>query len=1127
MRLSSLGVRKTTPFAVALVLLIWLAANVRSPAEDMLLRIDDAAAGRLLVAPVDLTAAAERCGQLPVDPARLRARAADGQAVPFQFIPEAGFDGRTRVAGTIVLRPLAAGSQTLTVASAASTATPAAPAAAWDGVVTTPAYAVTHDPERMGGLPWKIVFPASGKTFDEMRWNNRMHHRERGSFCVCDDPQPTVQRVADGPLCTVVRVRGRYVQSERAPASAPEAVYDWYYFRDEPLAHVTATIRQREPFTWHELHFLEMDYPREAFPQWAGGEPLQQGEFQDTKQTHTCRAWGLVHDGRHGIGIFQAGEALFYDAGAGTYLQAHGDAAWQPWGDTERRFSAWLWFGTHADPVSAMRAVARAPVAAARVTVSTDVVQASLETAARQLESAPPAERQRRWWQVQGARQLEAQGRLAEALQVAAGTLPPAWTVVSAGDLTLILERRADGIRVLDLADSQTRQRLITERPLPLFALTLRNAENKEETQLDAHSGWSRTAVTVAAPPAGPVELRWEQPADKRLGNLRVTARAAPDAAAGALRWQLAVEGQTAPWSVWQVVFPQVAVADLGPRAGVLFPKAAGEVQRGVWQRPFRFSGTYPSGWTSMQFMAAYREDPATGLYLAVHDPWGSTKELRCESRPQDRTVTLAYEHPVPDMGQPGNRFELSGAAVWQLLRGDWFDAACFYRDWVRREAKWYPRLTADGRADTPLWMRELSAWALGGGRPADCYAPMKGFAEFLEPPIGFHWYSWHQIPFDNDYPHYFPTQLGFAGGVHDLQAVGVSVMPYINGRLWDTRDKGGEDFEFTRVARPAVTKDEAGEPYTETYGSKESDGSPVKLGVMCPTTALWQTKVRETVLRLMNECGVRGVYIDQIAAAQPTLCFDRSHGHPLGGGHWWTEGYWQLLDALRQAMPADRMLTTECNGEPYIRCFDGYLTWHWQYDGQVPAFPAVYGGAIQMFGRSYGGGETKNLALRMRAGQQLVFGEQIGWLGPELAQEADNAPFFKSVVQLRRQLRRYFYAGEMARPPRLTGEIPTVRADWQWGGTAWVTTDAVLTGAWRLPAEKRLVLIFANVGDQPVTAGLKYDTALYGLAGPALKLVKLTPEGGREESTTPALIQRDVTFPPRSVWAWEVGSKE
>jgi len=124
--------------------------------------------------------------------------------------------------------------------------------------------------------------------------------------------------------------------------------------------------------------------------------------------------------------------------------------------------------------------------------------------------------------------------------------------------------------------------------------------------------------------------------------------------------------------------------------------------------------------------------------------------------------------------------------------------------------------------------------------------------------------------------------------------------MPYINGRLWDSRDRGVEDFQFTSVALPAVSKDEAGKPILESYGSKESDGEPVRLGVMCPTTSLWQDKIRETALRLMNECGTGGVYIDQIAAAPPVLCFDRTHGHPTGGGHWWTAGYWQFLDRLR-----------------------------------------------------------------------------------------------------------------------------------------------------------------------------------------------------------------------------------
>jgi len=555
----------------------------------------------------------------------------------------------------------------------------------------------------------------------------------------------------------------------------------------------------------------------------------------------------------------------------------------------------------------------------------------------------------------------------------------------------------------------------------------------------------------------------------------------------------------------------------------VFIPLAAGEVKKGLWQKSFRFSGTYPSGWTSMPFTAAYAADRSTGLYCAVHDPLGSTKDVTVESVPADRVVVLAFNHPAADMGTAGNDFELPGYAAWKLLRGDWFDAATTYRDWARDNAAWFPKLTAEGREDTPLWMRELSVWAQGGGAPEACVEKVRQFARFLGVPVGFHWYNWHQIPFDNDYPHYFPTKEGFAEAVAKLQESNVYVMPYINGRLWDTRDKGIGDFQFTAVARPAATKDENGEAYTEMYGSKESEGSRVKLAAMCPTTEVWKGKVRETVLRLFNECGVKGVYIDQVAAAKPRLCFDPAHGHPLGGGHWWTAAYWDLLEGIHQAMPDDRMLTTECNAERYAHRFDGYLTWHWQHDGQVPAFPAVYGGAIQMFGRAYRGGPTKDLALRMKAGQQLVHGEQIGWINPAIVDEEENAEFFRQVVRVRHHLRRYFYAGEMARPPELVGEIPKVTADWQWSGEWPVTTDAVMTGAWRLPGENRVVLLFANVGDQPVEARLEFDTRQFGLPAGELRLYEITSQGAVATWLTPPEFQRELHFPPRTAWAWEL----
>lgn len=690
-----------------------------------------------------------------------------------------------------------------------------------------------------------------------------------------------------------------------------------------------------------------------------------------------------------------------------------------------------------------------------------------------------------------------------------------------AGELAAAFRVTPDGVSLESLEDVRT-QSVLATNSVPLFRLVVRHLASKEERTLTAAEGWRGATLLETT---DQLRLDWREPAEPGLAGLTVQAKATLDAHQSALRWSYRIENRSAEWSVQRCVFPLLDLADLGPDAVTFFPRGPGELQRGVWQRDFHYRGNYPDGWCSMQFLAAYREGPSpTGLYVGLHDPWGSTKHLELKSAPAARSVRLTVEVPAADLTRPGNDVVLSGEVVWQLLRGDWFDAARIYRDWAQREARWWPSLGRDGRSDTPLWMRELSAWVMTGGAPGDCQAAVKAFRDALGLPVGFHWYNWHQIPFDNDYPHYFPTKPGFAQAVAELQAAGVFVMPYINGRLWDTKDRGAEDFEFSQVARPAATKREDGEPFVERYGSKETNGEPVTLAVMCPTTPLWQAQVRAIVRRLQQQEGTRGVYIDQIAAAAPTLCADTSHGHPTGGGHWWTQGYWELLEAIRREMPADRMLTTECNGEPFIRWFDGYLTWHWQYNGQVPAFPAVYGGAIQMFGRAYRGGPTKDLALRMKAGQQLVFGEQIGWFDPAQAGEAPVREFVQKVIRTRWNRRRFFYAGEMTRPPRLTGDVPKVTADWQWSGEWPVTTDAVLTGAWRVAAEKRTVLVFVNVSDAPVTVRFLFHSGADDLeSGPLQRAVSV--DGGPSSQFAPFVpgTAEEVTLPAQSVLTWEL----
>lgn len=738
--------------------------------------------------------------------------------------------------------------------------------------------------------------------------------------------------------------------------------------------------------------------------------------------------------------------------------------------------------------------------------------------------AAPRGEaRQLATWRQALADRLRQQGRSTEASQFAAGQRPDGWSLEHAGDLGLALRASAEGVRLESVFDLALGCELLVTNPPPLFDLTLRHVPTKREVHMPADAAWRRAECRRVR---GGLELRWQEAADAGLRGISVTATATADARSHAWRWRLHVQNESAEWSLMRVVFPQAGVADLGERGAVFFPRGPGEVETNIWGRSFKYRGNYTDCWCSMQFMAAYRAGAQpTGLYLATHDPRGSIKYVAVGSDPATRTVRLSYEHPAPNLSVAGNDFELSGEAVWQILRGDWFDAAQIYKAWVRREANWWPQLKGGERSDTPRWMRELNVWALSGvgdAGPDECVAQVKAFREFLGVPTGFHWYNWHAIPFDNDYPHYFPTKPNVAPAVADLKAAGVFVMPYINGRLWDTHDRGAEDFEFSTVALPATTKQEDCKPCLESYGTKETNGTPVRLAVMCPATPVWQQRVGDIVLRLLGEVGMSAVYIDQVAAAAPRLCMDATHGHPLGGGDWWVKGYGQMLTAIRRAMPPDTMLTTECNGEPFMRWFDGYLTWHWQHDGQVPAFPAVYGGAIQMFGRAYRGGETKDLALHMKAGQQFVFGEQLGWLDPGIMSEKENAEFFRALVRLRAKFNRYFSAGEMARPPQLLGDMPTVKADWQWEKDWWVTTDAVLTGAWALPKEKRLVLLFVNASDQPVTATLRFDGSRYGIRARRLRCaISTSANGGSEPRVFPAQFDQSITFAPRQAQAW------
>lgn len=150
-------------------------------------------------------------------------------------------DAGNRIVGTVLLR-LPAQTDGLVRLVPSETAEPQGPDD-WDGVVATEFYTVQHDARRMGGMPCSITFSGTEKTFDSFRWNDRLFNPETGSFVLAGDGTASVERIAKGPLATVIRTRARYVQGDTAPASKPHAVYDWFYLHDRSAVRCSLNSR--------------------------------------------------------------------------------------------------------------------------------------------------------------------------------------------------------------------------------------------------------------------------------------------------------------------------------------------------------------------------------------------------------------------------------------------------------------------------------------------------------------------------------------------------------------------------------------------------------------------------------------------------------------------------------------------------------------------------------------------------------------------------------------------------------------------------------------------------------------------------------------------------------------------
>ncbi len=362
----------------------------------------------------------------------------------------------------------------------------------------------------------------------------------------------------------------------------------------------------------------------------------------------------------------------------------------------------------------------------------------------------------------------------------------------------------------------------------------------------------------------------------------------------------------------------------------------------GVWRREINYCGLASMSWM-------YLHDAATGLYIGSHDAAYPVTGLIAESmRPACGAMGFAFrKHRRVACGQDC----VVGEYVLALSEKDWHYGAKIYREYL------LPHLHMDATPDFLLdeyALNECYEFKRGDG-VVDGKRQRKIDNRFADIPRLFemgqgwgvrHFFmaSWNRTGFDSYYPEYYPDmELGsameFARGLSYIREHGGFSTLYINARIFDVES----DYHATLGERMAIRKPD-GEPYREVYG-------PAHFTVNCPSDKLWRDYLLDMAEFTVRAYGPDGIYLDQLASAEPFACHAAGHSHEDIGE--FNQGYLYILEnllfRLRKQNPNAYIMTENC-GDIYGCYTWGNLTWNGtHYDEHYAMFKYTFPEFVQV----------------------------------------------------------------------------------------------------------------------------------------------------------------------------------
>lgn len=529
-----------------------------------------------------------------------------------------------------------------------------------------------------------------------------------------------------------------------------------------------------------------------------------------------------------------------------------------------------------------------------------------------------------------------------------------------------------------------------------------------------------------------------------------------------------------------------------------------------------RIPGRYPGSFMVMQFFGFYTHDH--GMYYAAHDTDGYFKIFEAYSN-DDVSATSRCAHMLSrnDASKPYT-WKMPYDMIMGVYEGDYYEAAQLYRTFVEEQSPWWNKAQkAFDNAPDIIKRADMVPQPDHYDDSMEVLVTRQlEFKQYMDnADMLLWWWHWNDGIFKHGkppgterirpwhfYPFMYPPMEGWKDGLKILHEADMITLPYCDPlRVVITEPTFGPEGWY-RVS----VKHEDGKTYFRRrtiHGRDCVPGKGCQYIRPCAGSSQFPGMIYEHMIRpMIEEYGSGGMYLDELGAAWPDVCYDPTHGHPPGGGNWWSKGIVRFIRYLRKTSP-QTVWMTENNPDCYMGDFDLFLmvSVHVKHiragiRRTIPLQPIVWSGKYYPVGQKLmltPESDQYPHIFRASAAESLLWGAKFGGFHVGFIMRPENAgslAYLRQLVRCRTTCHKYVQNGRCLGMLDVTGDNPIIITEGYGGDRAKTAGNlpmrSVMAAGWQA-RDNTIGLVMANIADQAHTvrvsipcerAGVSPDTA-------------------------------------------------